>query len=92
MRLTSKCQVTVPKPVRDALGIGPGSDVGFEKRGDAFALVKLDKKEGESRGAELVRYMRDAVRQLRAEGRINDLTTDEIMEMTRGPFDGVDVR
>ena len=32
MRVTSKDQVTIPKVVRDAAGVGPGSDIGFEAR------------------------------------------------------------
>ncbi|MBI4703019.1 MAG: AbrB/MazE/SpoVT family DNA-binding domain-containing protein [Deltaproteobacteria bacterium] len=33
-RVTSKGQVTIPKPVRDRFGIGPGTSVAFEvKRG-----------------------------------------------------------
>lgn len=29
MRVTEKGQVTIPKPIRDRLGIGPGSEVDF---------------------------------------------------------------
>jgi len=29
MRVTTKGQVTIPKPIRDHLGIGPGSEVEF---------------------------------------------------------------
>ena len=28
--LTSKCQVTIPKRIRDTLGLGPGSQVEFD--------------------------------------------------------------
>ncbi len=92
MRMTRKSQVTVPKTVREALGVGPGSNVGFEKRGDAFVLVNLDTRLGESPGAQLVRHLQESTRRLRAEGKMLDLTTDEIMEMTRGPFDDLDPR
>lgn len=30
IRLTSKCQATIPEPARKALGIGPGDEVAFE--------------------------------------------------------------
>lgn len=92
MRMTSKSQVTIPKNVRHALGVGPGSNVGFERREDGFVLVNLDEKSGESPGEQLVRHMRETARRLRAEGKLLDLTTDEIMEMTRGPFDDLDPR
>ena len=41
MRVTSKGQVTIPKEIRDRLGIGPGSEVEF---GERDSLVSLEKK------------------------------------------------
>jgi antitoxin PrlF len=32
--VTSKGQVTIPKPVRDHLGIGPGSQIAFRRAPD----------------------------------------------------------
>lgn len=38
--LTSKGQITVPKPVRDALGVGPGDRLDFVRLDDGnFAVV-----------------------------------------------------
>ena len=89
MRLTEKSQVTVPKRVRDALGIGPGSEVDFMIDGADVHLIKLDaEKPGETRGERVVRLLQEAGRRYKSSG----LTTDEIMEMTRGPFDDVDPR
>lgn len=42
MRVTEKGQVTIPKPIRDKLGIGPGSEVEFVERDDAVEIVRLD--------------------------------------------------
>jgi len=39
-RVTTKGQVTIPKDVRDALGLAPGTRVGFRKEGSKFVLVK----------------------------------------------------
>lgn len=39
-RLTSKGQVTVPKAVRDALGIKEGDDVIFRVEGDRAVLAR----------------------------------------------------
>jgi AbrB family looped-hinge helix DNA binding protein len=39
-RITSKGQVTIPKEVRDALGLKPGALVGFHRVGGKFVLVK----------------------------------------------------
>lgn len=71
--VTSKGQVTIPKRVRDLLGIEPGSLVDFERAQDGrIVLVKIDKKAAPSRLARL--------RGQAGKG----LTTDEIMAMTRG--------
>lgn len=89
MRLTEKSQVTVPKRIREHLGVGPGSEVDFEIDGPVVQLVKREPEpEGETRGERLVRMLQEAGRQLKR----NELTADEIMDMTRGPFDDVDPR
>ena len=43
--VTSKGQVTIPKPVRDRLGIGPGSRVDFRQAADG--RIVLEKAEGQ---------------------------------------------
>jgi AbrB family looped-hinge helix DNA binding protein len=90
MRVTSKGQVTIPKEVRDALGIAPGTDVGFREEEGKIILVNKDEQTDESRGERMVRLLVEFGDRMRREGRLNDLTTDEIMEMTRGPKDDVD--
>ena len=42
MRVTSKGQVTIPKQIRDRLGIGPGSEVEFVEREHGVSLEKAD--------------------------------------------------
>ena len=89
MRLTQKSQVTVPKSVRDTLGIGPGSEVDFVTDQTGVHLVKREPNvPGETRGERFVRLLEEAGRRYRSSG----LTTDEIMEMTRGPYDDLDSR
>ncbi|HMU79832.1 MAG TPA: AbrB/MazE/SpoVT family DNA-binding domain-containing protein [Microthrixaceae bacterium] len=39
-RMSSKGQVTVPKAVRDALGLGEGDDVVFRVEGDRAVLAR----------------------------------------------------
>lgn len=71
--VTSKGQVTIPKHVRDLLGIGPGSQIDFERAPDGrILLIKVDKKARPNRFARLRGHA--------GEG----LSTDEIMAMTRG--------
>ena len=72
--LTSKGQVTVPKKVRDYLGIKPGEPVTFERlpSGDiALRVAKGSKKRRVSKFAKL--RGRATVR----------MTTEEIIELTR---------
>jgi antitoxin PrlF len=71
--VTSKGQVTIPKQVRDLLGIGPGSIIDFERAEDGrIVLVKVDKAAQPNRFARL--------RGTAGKG----LSTDEIMAITRG--------
>jgi AbrB family looped-hinge helix DNA binding protein len=42
MRVTTKGQVTIPKEIRDRLGIQPGSEVEFVERDSAVVLEKRD--------------------------------------------------
>jgi AbrB family looped-hinge helix DNA binding protein len=41
MRVTGRGQVTIPKDLRDALGIGAGIEIEFERTGDTIVLRKL---------------------------------------------------
>jgi len=48
-KLTSKGQVTVPKAIREALGLRAGSTVRFEVRADgSVAMVKVDRDQEKS--------------------------------------------
>jgi AbrB family looped-hinge helix DNA binding protein len=73
MRVTEKGQITIPKRLRDALGIGPGTEVEFEQRKDAIVVRKA--KAGPTRGDRLAEH-------LRGRGDV-EMTTDEIMALTR---------
>ncbi len=92
MRVTSKGQVTIPKAVRDKLGIAPGTDVGFSEEGALIVLNHDDVVEGESPGARIARKLIELGDRARREGWANKMTSDEFLEMTRGPFDDVDSR
>ena len=70
--VTSKGQVTIPKRVRDLLGIGPGSKVDFERAPDGRIVLVKQGKKVPSRFAKL----------LGSAGK--GLSTDEVMAMTRG--------
>jgi len=71
--VTSKGQVTIPKPVRDHLGLGPGSRVAFRLAADGSVVIeKADGTRQPSRFAKLVGIAGPGP------------TTDEIMAATRG--------
>lgn len=71
--VTSKGQVTIPKPVRDRLGIVPGSRVEFRLATDGSIVIeKADGMREPSRFAKLVGIAGPG------------LSTDEIMAITRG--------
>lgn len=74
MRVTEKGQVTIPKELRDELGIGAGSEVHLEHADDAIVIRKV--KDGASGGARLVECRR-------GRGDIA-MSTDEIMALTWG--------
>jgi AbrB family looped-hinge helix DNA binding protein len=70
--MTTKGQVTLPKRLRDHLGLKPGSDVDFELAEDGRVYLKTNQKVRQSRCASL-------------RGSVNlGMTTDEIMALTRG--------
>jgi AbrB family looped-hinge helix DNA binding protein len=71
--VTSKGQVTIPKPVRDLLGVGPGSRVEFRRASDGSIVIeKADSASQPSRLASLVGIAGPGP------------STDEIMAITRG--------
>jgi AbrB family looped-hinge helix DNA binding protein len=74
-RLTSKGQVTIPKKVREALGLRPGASVDFVLNGDGQFVVQP------SRGRR--RAVRGRFAALRGVGTL-EMTTDEILALTRG--------
>ncbi len=87
MRVTSKGQVTIPKAVRDKLGIQPGTDVGFSEEGALVILNDDEVVQGESRGAKIARKLIELGERARREGWANEMTSDEFLEMTRGSRD-----
>ena len=72
-RVTSKGQVTIPKRVRHALGIRPGTAVEFST--DEKGRVVTIRANG--------KHWNSVVRRLRGSAK-GTMTTDEIMRMTRG--------
>ena len=74
MTLTTKGQVTIPKPIRDRLGIGPGSAVEFEIGEDGRIILSR---------ADRTAPPKSRFERLRGRA-TTGLTTDQIMALTRG--------
>lgn len=71
--VTSKGQVTIPKAVRDLLGIEPGTEVEFRRTDDGVVVLeRADTRPGKSRFEKL-------------RGRAGPgMSTDELMALLRG--------
>ena len=70
--VTTKGQVTIPKPVRDLLGIEAGTKVDFRRNERGEVVLTRAGKAPPSRFAKLLGHAGPG------------LSTDEIMAMTRG--------
>lgn len=74
MQITTKGQVTIPKEFRDRLGMLPHTHIEFELVGEELRVRKARQKD--SRGHRMIEQMA---------GRATlQMTTDEIMKLTRG--------
>lgn len=76
--LTSKCQVTIPKKIRETLGLGPGSQVDFDVDEQGRIIIRKS-------GRTTPRRPPDRDRFERARGRATvKWRTDELMRLLRG--------
>jgi AbrB family looped-hinge helix DNA binding protein len=74
-KITSKGQVTIPKAIRDELGLLPGAEVEFIP-GTSEARIRKSRT-ARRRGEEVVRHLQKS-------GKNFTMTTEEIMRLTRG--------
>lgn len=77
MRITSKGQVTIPIEIREKAGLLPHTEVEFDFDGTAVRIVAARTRKGPGRGARIVAHLRGHGGDIR-------MSTDEIMELTRG--------
>ncbi len=71
MRVTTKGQVTIPRRVREALGISPETEIDFVEDKGRFYIVKTDEPNATGR----FKKLRDIA--------TVTMSTDEIMNLTR---------
>lgn len=74
-RVTTKGQVTIPKTIRDQLGLLPGAEVEFIP--DEGEVRVRKSRTSRRRGEEIVRHLQEA-------GKNYTMTTEEVMRLTRG--------
>jgi AbrB family looped-hinge helix DNA binding protein len=87
MRVTEKGQVTIPKDVRDRLGIVPGSEVEFlpDEKGARLVLIA---SHADRDPKDFDNWIRSVSGTFDTDG----MTADEYMEWLRGPRDDLDPR
>ncbi len=71
MRVTTKGQVTIPRNIREVLGIIPETEIDFREDKGRFYIVKIDEPE-----------INGKFKKLRGIASAN-MSTDEIMSLTR---------
>ncbi len=71
MRVTTKGQVTIPRDVREKLGIVPQTNIDFREENGRFYIVKTTKTERTNK----LRKFRGIAS--------SKMTTDEILKLTR---------
>jgi antitoxin PrlF len=62
-KLTSKSQTTIPLPVRDALGVGPGDQLAYTIEGERVILTKSTKIPADDPFATFSEWSSDADRE-----------------------------
>lgn len=80
MRLTSKCQVTIPQKIRELAGLSPGSEVEFQFADGRVWLEKMEPEQARRR-ERILATIKGAVGSATASRK---LRTDDILRMTRG--------
>ncbi len=82
MHVTEKGQVTIPKRIRTAAGVAPGSEVAFSLEGTKIVITPVATSVRDDRRAAL----REAAARVRATlaPEFRQLSADEIMAFLRG--------
>jgi AbrB family looped-hinge helix DNA binding protein len=85
-RVTIKGQVTLPKAMREAAGIRPGDRVNVRARPEGGLIVEREHAARPDAAAVAAarRRVEDALALLDRRGVTFDMTTDELMRLTRG--------
>lgn len=80
--VTSKGQLTLPKPIRQALGVETGTKLGFTMVGDEMRVVKIDAADGD--GDPVIGAFLDLVAQDMAAGHLRADLPADVLDYARG--------
>lgn len=80
MRLTSKCQVTIPQDIRQMAGLVPGSEVEFQFKNGQVVLEKVA-SDGTQRRQRLLATLGEVAGSATAN---REMRTNDILRLTRG--------
>ena len=83
MRITSKGQVTIPQELRERHGFTPGTEVEFVEDGAVLQLKKTWVRPTPEEIRAHTKHL-ESFRKHFEEGPYGGMTTDEIMQLTRG--------
>ena len=83
MPVNVKGQVNIPKPIRDRLGLTPGSRVEFEVDGQGRVFLSKQTSPEDSRPADPDRFQR----LMGTANALEGMSTDDIMRLLRGDED-----
>ena len=88
MRVTEKGQVTIPKEIRDHLGIRPGSEVAFVREADKVQLVVNN--DDETREHRMRRF-REALGRMAGTFDSGGMDGKDYVDWLRGPREDLDL-
>lgn len=88
MRVTTKGQVTIPKEIRDRLGIEAGSEVDFVITDDGVRLVAINENISSE---EASRKFMETLDRMAGTLDLGGMTADEYVDWLRGPREDLNV-
>jgi AbrB family looped-hinge helix DNA binding protein len=77
MRVGAKGQLTIPKKLREEVGLLPHTEVEFILEVDGVRIIRAGSRRGSTRGTRVIAGLRAS------RGEVT-MSTDEIMALTRG--------
>jgi len=88
MRVTTKGQVTIPKDVRDHLGIKPGTEVEFVREAGRVQLVVSNDADSQE---DRIKRFRESLERMAGTIDIGGMDGKEYVDWLRGPREDLDL-